>query len=316
MTAHRQRVIRADGRTLNVVQHRGHLSYCFTGCCCGRTERGYAEVPVDVYKEEWTRRKMRNDVHLTKGGCLGPCSLANVASLVFDGHSVWFHSVNSAWQVRQIFDYIESMLNADRFLKPPAELSEFVFNYYDWDVRTPAALPDAARAQQPTGGIMLLSHADTDLLTLARAKELLPPDLEAHSYSLNALHSEDQMDVLLAGELGGARIIILRSHSPLQAIPGFARLRATCVERGQSLLLISGTGELSPEFSQTVNVPSDVIDTAASYLALGGVNNLVELCHFLSDRLLLTGHGYAPPLSMPEHGVYLPEMDAATIEEW
>ena len=316
MTAHRQRVIRADGRTLNVVQHRGHLSYCFTGCCCGRTERGYAEVPVDVYKEEWTRRKMRNDVHLTKGGCLGPCSLANVASLVFDGHSVWFHSVNSAWQVRQIFDYIESMLNADRFLKPPAELSEFVFNYYDWDVRTPAALPDAARGQQPTGGIMLLSHADTDLLTLARAKELLPPGLEAHSYSLNALHSEDQMDVLLAGEIGGARIIILRSHSPLQAIPGFARLRATCVERGQSLLLISGTGELSPEFSQTVNVPSDVIDTAASYLALGGVNNLVELCHFLSDRLLLTGHGYAPPLSMPEHGVYLPEMDAATIEEW
>jgi cobaltochelatase CobN len=66
---HRQRVVRADGRTLNIVQHRGHLSYCFTGCCCGRTERGYAEVPVDVYKEEWTRRKIRNQVHLTKAGC-------------------------------------------------------------------------------------------------------------------------------------------------------------------------------------------------------------------------------------------------------
>ena len=58
MTSHRQRVIRADGRTLNIVQHRGHLSYCFTGCCCGRTERGYPEVPVDVYKEEWTRHKI------------------------------------------------------------------------------------------------------------------------------------------------------------------------------------------------------------------------------------------------------------------
>jgi cobaltochelatase CobN len=316
MTTHRQRVIRADGRTLNVVQHRGHLSYCFTGCCCGRTDRGYAEVPVDVYKEEWTRRRMRNDVHLTKGGCLGPCSLANVASLVFDGQSIWFHSVNSAWQVRQIFDYIESMLKADRFLRPPAELSEFVFNYYDWDVRKPAALPDHAQPQQPTGGIMLLSHADTDLLTLHRAKELLPPDLEVKSYSLNALHSEDQMEVLLGGDLGRARIIVLRSHSALDAIPGFARLRAACVERGQSLLLISGTGELSPEFSQTVNAPRDVIDTAARYLALGGVNNLVELCHFLSDRLLLTGHGYALPSPMPEHGVYLPEMGAATIEEW
>jgi cobaltochelatase CobN len=316
MSAHRQRVIRADGRTLNIVQHRGHLSYCYTGCCCGRTERGYAEVPVDVYKEEWTRRKIRNQVHLTKGGCLGPCVLANVASLVFDGQSVWFHSVNSAWQVRQIFDYIESMLKADRFMKPTAELSEYVFNYYDWDVRKPVMLPDLVQLSQPAAGIMLLSHADTDLLTLAKARELLPPELEVSSYSLNALRSEDQMEVLLAGEIGRARIIVLRVHGPLSCVPGFERLRSMCVERGQSLVLISGTGELSPEFSQTVNVPGDVMETAANYLALGGVNNFVELCHFLSDRLLLTGYGYASPNPMPEHGIYLPDMDIATIEEW
>jgi cobaltochelatase CobN len=315
MTSHRQRVIRADGRTLNIIQHRGHLSYCFTGCCCGRTDRGYAEVPVDVYKDEWTRRKIRNQVHLTKSGCLGPCTLANVASLVFDGCSVWFHSVNSAWQVRQIFDYIESMLKADRFLKPPAELSEFVFNYYDWDVRKPAELPDG-RPQQATAGIMLLSHADTDLLTLSRAKERLPPELEVSSYSLNALHSEDQMELLLAGQLGRARVIVLRVHGPLSCVPAFSRLRELCVERGQSLVLISGTGELTPEFSQTVNTPVDVMETAASYLALGGVGNFVELCHFLSDRLLLTGYGYAPPTPMPEHGVHLQDMDDATIEEW
>jgi cobaltochelatase CobN len=48
-----------------------------------------------------------------------------------DGRTL--NSVNSAWQVRQIFDYIESMLKADRFLKPPAELSEFVFNYGNSD---------------------------------------------------------------------------------------------------------------------------------------------------------------------------------------
>ncbi len=316
MTSYRQRVIRADGRTLNIVQHRGHLSYCVTGCCCGRTERGYAEVPIDVYKEEWTRRKIRNEVHLTKGGCLGPCALANVACLVFDGRSVWFHSVNSAWQVRQIFDYIESMLKADRFLKPPTELSEFVFNYYDWDVREPAALTEEIKTQQPSGGIMLLSHADTDLLTLAKAKELLPPELEVNCFSLNALHSEDQMEALLAGELGRAQVIVLRVHGPLSCVPAFTRLRETCVERGQSLVLISGTGELSPEFSQTVNVPADVMETAASYLALGGISNFVELCHFLSDRLLLSGYGYALPTPMPEHGVYLPDMDAATIEDW
>jgi cobaltochelatase CobN len=318
MTSFRQRVVRADGRTLNIVQHRAHLSYCFTGCCCGRTDRGYAAVPVDVYKEEWTRRKIRNAVHLTKGGCLGPCVLANVASLVFDGQAVWFHSVNSAWQVRQIFDYIDAMLQADRFLKPPAELTEYVFNYYDWDVRQPAKIDvaDTARSAHMAGGLMLLSHADTDLLTLTKTRELLPPELRVGAYSLNALRSEDQMEVLVAGELGSAQVIVLRVHGPLSCVPGFDRLRALCQERGQSLVLVSGTGELSPEFSQTVNVPGDVMETAATYLALGGVNNFAELFRFLSDRLMLTGYGYAPPSVMPEHGVYLPDMDAAEISDW
>lgn len=316
MSTYRQRVIRADGRTVNIVQHRGHLSYCFTGCCCGRTERGYAEVPVDIYKDEWTRRKIRNAVHLTKSGCLGPCVLANVASLVFDGQSVWFHSVNSPWQVKQIFDYIESMLQADRFLKPPAELSEFVFNYYDWELRKSTPLLDIAQAPQPTSGIMLLSHADTDLLTLSKAKELLPPELKISSYSLNALRSEDQMEALLGGEIGRSRVVVLRVHGPLDSIPGFDRLRSYCMEHGQHLVLISGTGELTPEFSQTINVPADVMETAALYMALGGVNNSVELIRFLSDRLLLTGYGYAPPIPMPEHGIYLPDIDVASIEEW
>ena len=110
---HRQRVTRTDGKTVQVIQKRGHLSYCVTGCCCGHTDRGFAPVPVDAYKKEWLGRKLRNTVHLTKGGCLGPCVLANVACLVFDGRSIWFHSVGTAWQVGLVFDYIEAMIRAD-----------------------------------------------------------------------------------------------------------------------------------------------------------------------------------------------------------
>ena len=144
MTMFRTRVVRADGRAINVVQRSAHLSYCFTGCCCGRTERGYAAVPVDTFKDEWLRRKLRNVVHLTKAGCLGPCALANVASLVFDGRAVWFHSVNTPWHVRLIYDYIEAMVRADRYIAPPPELTEYVFNYYDWDVRPRTAAEPAA----------------------------------------------------------------------------------------------------------------------------------------------------------------------------
>lgn len=316
--SHRQRVIRADGRAFNIIQHRAHLTYCYTGCCCGITERGYAAVPVDVYKEEWLKRKIRNDVHLTKGGCLGPCALANVVSLVFDGKSIWFHSVNSEWQVRQIFEYVDSMLKADRFVQPPAELSEYVFNYYDWDVRLPSAADDLTTLEkvQPTGAIMLLSHADTDLLTLMKASDFLPEELRVSAFSLNALRNEDQLKVLITGEMSKARVIVLRCHGPLSCVPGFDRLKAACIERGQSLVLISGCGENTSEFSQTINVPANVVETAGQYLALGGVNNFGELFRFLSDRLMLTGYGYALPSPMPEHGIYLPDMDVATFEDW
>ncbi|AXC14411.1 CobN component of cobalt chelatase involved in B12 biosynthesis [Acidisarcina polymorpha] len=316
--SHRQRVIRADGRAFNIIQHRAHLTYCYSGCCCGITERGYAAIPVEVYTEEWLRRKIRNQVHLTKGGCLGPCALANVVSLVFDGKSVWFHSVNSAWLIRQIFDYIDAMLAADRFLQPQAELSEYVFNYYDWDVRTPPSTgPQLAPSKTaPASGIMLLSHADTDLLTLMKASEILPPELRVGALSLNALRTEEQLEVLLQAELGQARIIVVRCHGPLHSIPGYDRLRAACIEGGKSLVLVSGCGENSSEFSETINVPADVLETAGIYLSLGGVANFAELFRCLSDRLMLTGYGYAPPSPTPEHGIYLPDIEVASIEDW
>jgi cobaltochelatase CobN len=317
-TSHRQRVVRADGRAFNIVQHRAHLTYCYTGCCCGITERGYAAVPVDVYKEEWLKRKIRNDVHLTKGGCLGPCALANVVSLVFDGKSIWFHSVNSEWLVRQIFEYIDSMLKADRFVQPPAELSDYVFNYYDWDVRLPGSTVELTKLAlvEPNGAIMLLSHADTDLLTLIKASESLPAELRVSAFSLNALRNEDQMSVLITGEMSKAKIIVVRCHGPLSCIPGFDKLKEACIERGQSLVLVSGTGDNASEFAETINVPIDVMQTTSGYLDLGGVANMGELLRFLSDRLMLTGYGYAAPSPMPEHGIYLPNMDVATFEDW
>ena len=73
----------------------GQLFVCATGCCCGRTEDGFAPVPAETFHREWERRRLRNVVHLTIGGCLGPCALANVALLLFDGQAQWFHSIDS-----------------------------------------------------------------------------------------------------------------------------------------------------------------------------------------------------------------------------
>jgi len=115
----RNLVTRHDGRLVNVARPRGQLFVCSENCCCGRIEDGFAPVPTDVYHSEWERRRLRNVVHLTIGGCLGPCALANVALLLFDGQAIWFRSMNSATLVYALYDYVEQMLDTGRVLPPP-----------------------------------------------------------------------------------------------------------------------------------------------------------------------------------------------------
>jgi len=128
-------VMRGDGRLVNVARPRGQLFVCASGCCCGRVEDGFAPVPTALYHEEWERRRLRNIVHLTIGGCLGPCALANVALLLFDGQALWFREINTAPLVYMLYDYIETLLDAERVLPPPAPLDALQFTASAWQPR-------------------------------------------------------------------------------------------------------------------------------------------------------------------------------------
>ena len=125
---------RADGKLVNVARRPGHLFVCSLGCCCGHTEHGFAPVPTDLYHAEWERRKLRPHVHLSIGGCLGPCPLANVVMLLFDGRSIWFHSMSTEAQVLALYDYLESLVAAQTYLPPSPQLAALHFNPFDWDI--------------------------------------------------------------------------------------------------------------------------------------------------------------------------------------
>lgn len=141
-------VWRADGEPINVFRRPGQLFVCATGCCCGHTERGHAPVPEALYHNEWARRRIRHKVHLSMGGCLGPCALSNVVLLLFAGREIWFHSVTGDAQVIAIFDYIEAMVRADRYLSPPPALASQVFDVFDWANQADAPRPgDSARRE-------------------------------------------------------------------------------------------------------------------------------------------------------------------------
>jgi cobaltochelatase CobN len=125
-------VTRCDGEQKTVRVVEGHLLVC-KGCCCGNTDRNVPPVPVDTFKREWKERGIRKQIHLSISACLGPCAVANVVLLIFQGSSVWFHSINSDTDVLAIYDYIERLLLAGSFSLPLVPLAEKVFPRYNTD---------------------------------------------------------------------------------------------------------------------------------------------------------------------------------------
>lgn len=137
--------VHARGEDFRIVQLQGNLFVCTRAngsCCCGWTEKGRAPVNMELYQQEWERRKIRNKVHLTFNGCLGPCAVGNNALLQLFGRSIWFKDLNDDALIPQIFDYIQAMLAAGRALPPPHQLVEHVYERY---------LPPPEGAYEPLG---------------------------------------------------------------------------------------------------------------------------------------------------------------------
>jgi cobaltochelatase CobN len=125
-------VRRADQEMKKTRVLEGQLLVC-QGCCCGQTERGMPALPLDDFKRQWKERGVRLRVHLTITGCLGPCPLANVVLILFAGEAVWLHSINTPQHVTAIYDYLEAMLAAEKYLPPEGLLASCHFNRFIFD---------------------------------------------------------------------------------------------------------------------------------------------------------------------------------------
>jgi len=102
-TEHRRRGpmvvrVRARGEEFRIVQLQGNLFVCTRqngSCCCGWVEKGRLPFdPDSLWGQEWERRKIRNRLHLTFTGCLGPCAVGNNAMLQLLGRSIWVKDLN------------------------------------------------------------------------------------------------------------------------------------------------------------------------------------------------------------------------------
>src|SRR5260363_437937 len=133
-------------------------------------------------------------------------------------------------------------------------------------------MTEADRLPATASEIAVLSHADTDLITMRRA-EASPNGVATHVHclSLQQVSSHDAMITWLDTYGVRMQMIIVRLPGRPDSIPG--------------LVTLSGTGELDPELNQLSNVRPDILRNVNAYWQAGGVNNAVQCLHYLSDQL-------------------------------
>ncbi|MDJ0109365.1 cobaltochelatase subunit CobN, partial [Rhodococcus erythropolis] len=154
--------------------------------------------------------------------------------------------------------------------------------------------------------ILLLSTSDTDLLSARASQEAGDGVSYRWANPSRLLVSED-----LPPLLDGVDLVIVR-------ILGSRR----SWEDGLEMVLASGLpvvvlgGEHAPDadLMECSTVSAGVAAEAHNYLAEGGTQNLAQLHHFLSDTVLLTGHGFEPPAHLPSWGIadFAPDLDSAS----
>ncbi|TDB96317.1 cobaltochelatase subunit CobN [Nonomuraea longispora] len=136
--------------------------------------------------------------------------------------------------------------------------------------------------------VLLLSTSDTDLLS-ARASGT------AYRWGNPARLAADDLPELLEG----VDLVIVRLLGGRRAWEeGLDALLA----QPRPVVVLGGEQAPDAELMELSTVTGGVCAEAHAYLAQGGPANLAELHAFLSDTVLLTGHGFAPPAPAPSWG--------------
>jgi hypothetical protein len=102
----------------------GQVTIC-RGCCCGNTERGLPEVPVEWLKNEWRKRGLLKRVQLTISGCVGPCDVPNVVVIASASGTDWLGNFERIEQYRTLLEWAHRCRDAGEMLALPSEFQRY-----------------------------------------------------------------------------------------------------------------------------------------------------------------------------------------------
>ncbi|WP_328725789.1 cobaltochelatase subunit CobN [Streptomyces sp. NBC_00259] len=141
-----------------------------------------------------------------------------------------------------------------------------------------------------TPTILLLSTSDTDLLSARAAAGPVP-----YRFANPSRLRLDELPELLEG----TALVVVRL---LGGIRAWQEWIDAVLAHDRPVVVLTGEQAPDAQLMEASTVPIGIAAEAHAYLAHGGPDNLEQLARFLSDTVLLTGHGFEPPAPAPTWG--------------
>ena len=177
----------------------------------------------------------------------------------------------------------------------------------------PGVVADGSEAVdlgQTPGDIVVLSAADTELVSLAAARAALGEAFPSvRLANLMQLSHNASVDLYCEGIIAHARLVIVRLLGGKSYWPyGVEQIVETCAGTGAALVLLPGDDQPDPELAGHSTVEADVYRRLWSFLLHGGAANARS---FLACAASLIGRRFdwLEPAELPRAGIWWPGMD-------
>jgi cobaltochelatase CobN len=156
---------------------------------------------------------------------------------------------------------------------------------------TPGAVSDGSEAVdlgQTPGDIVILSAADTELASLARARAVLDAPDAPRVRLANLMHLAHNMsvDLYVDAVVRHARLVVVRVLGGQGYWPyGLEQVAAACAETGAALCVLPGDDQPDPDLDRLSTMPADDRRRLWQYLIHGGPDNAEQSLRFAFDRI-------------------------------
>ncbi len=220
----------------------------------------------------------------------------------------WFGPIDDEPRRLLVIAYAQALLDGAAPATPPPALAQLA-----------QALPPKAASERVAGGqtgLVLLSHADTDLLMVEHARAQLPagfPDVSAHS--LLGLADAEALLSLLGEHRAPRTLVIVRIHGAASSVAGLDQLVTRANAEGWQVVVISGIDAGIASLPRSTGVPPDLAFDLAAYFMAGGTANIAQALRRAAAHLGFPFE-YLALRAMPAHGLYHPDLLVTDATEW